>query len=104
MSSPTTPSGGNGGVPPSDAGSPTVSSPAVGSPGVMPAGTGGAPAAATPTVSVPAVSPPSFSGLADALPQGSEWTGQLTDLVENVVLTVKEKTTIPAMTAARAVI
>jgi hypothetical protein len=37
-------------------------------------------------------------------PGGSDWTNQATELVESVVLTVREKTTVPAMTAARAVV
>jgi len=37
-------------------------------------------------------------------PPGKHWTEQATEAVESLVLTVKEKTTVPATTAARAVV
>jgi hypothetical protein len=35
---------------------------------------------------------------------GRNWTAQATDTIETVVLTVKDKTTVPAQTAARGVV
>ncbi len=53
---------------------------------------------------MPGPTPPQPTDAPPSADRGRDWTDQAVDTVESVVLTVKEKTTVPLTTAARAAV